>query len=54
MIAEWQARTDESIAELRRDVGDLHHDMQDVRERLARQETIILAQHEPGFGDSDG
>ena len=54
MITEWQFRTDESIAELRRDVGELRRDVQDVRERLARLETIILAQREPGRGAADG
>ena len=46
-VTEGQARTDAAIAELRRD-------MQDVRERLARLETIILARHEPGSRASDG
>ena len=39
-IAEGQARTDTAIAELRRD-------MQDVRERLARLEGVLLARREP-------
>ena len=42
-----QARTDAAITELR-------HDMQDVRERLARLEAIILARHAPSSGVSDG
>ena len=47
-IAEWQSRTDAAIAELRHDVGELRRDVQDVRERLARLEGVILAQREPG------
>ena len=42
-----QARTDAAIAELRRDV-------QDVRERLARLEAVILARHVSSSGVSDG
>ena len=47
VIAEGQARTGAAIAQLRRDV-------QDVRERLARLEAIILARHEPSSEVSDG
>ena len=46
-ITHWQDRTDTAIAELR-------HDIQDVRERLARLEAIILARHAPSSGVSDG
>ena len=47
MITEWQTRTDRAIAELRGDV-------QDVRERLARLEAVILARHVSSSGVSDG
>ena len=51
-IAEWQARTDAAIAEGQartdRAIAELRGDVQDVRERLARLEAIILAQREPG------
>jgi len=49
-----QARTDAAVAELRRDVSELRGDMQDVRERLARLEAIILARNVPSSGISDG
>ena len=49
-----QARTDAAVAELRRDVSELRGDMQDVRERLARLEAVILARHAPSSGVSDG
>ena len=48
-----QARTDAAIAELRLDVTELRRDTQDVRERLARLEGVIVAQREPGAG-ADG
>ena len=43
-----QARTDATIAQLHRDVGELRKDMQDVREWLARLEGAILAPRELG------
>ena len=52
-IVQGQTRTDAAIAELRRDVGELRGDMQDVRERLARLEGAIVAQREPLAG-ADG
>ena len=48
-----QARTDAAVAELRRDLSELLGDVQDVRERLARLEAVILARHAPGSGVSD-
>ena len=52
MITEWQTRTDAAIAEGQartdRAIAELRGDVQDVRERLARLEGVILAQREPG------